>query len=73
MSIKSHGSAYYNVVLNDNDWYELIMKDQCPEGRAYAGSFLNKNNLYIYGGLDLEMGHMNDFWCIDIKSLEQFY
>ena len=50
----TNASQMYSVKLDDCDWYELIMKEECPKSRAYAASFLYKKNLFVFCGCDLD-------------------
>ena len=69
----TNASDMYKVKLDDSDWYELIMKDECPIPRAYSASFVYKKNLYVFGGCDLDQGYLNCFWSLELKTIEQFY
>lgn len=69
-SLISSASGFFNVKLDDGDWYELMMGAVAPPCRAFAGSFMHRQSLYVFGGSDLHEGLLNDFWRIDFRSLE---
>ena len=50
-----------------------MIKETSPNQRAYAANFEYKGSIFLYGGMDIEKGPMDDMWYIDVKPLEFFY
>jgi hypothetical protein len=56
----------FNMGIIDN-WCE-IRGHQAPKRRAFHSSFIAKDYLYIYGGIDINEGKLDDFIKIHLLS-----
>jgi hypothetical protein len=50
------------------NWCELRTKMQ-PRRRTFHSSFIYKEYLYIYGGVDIMLGKLNDFSRINLTAV----
>lgn len=54
-------------------WGEVETKGDAPEPRVAHGQAILNNTLYVFGGrqgVDVGDGDLNDFWSINLESLE---
>ncbi len=56
----------FDIKITDS-WCELRTKMQ-PKRRAYHSSFMYKEYLYIYGGVDIMAGKLDDFCRINLTG-----
>ena len=54
------------------NWWEFRLKSIQPERRGYHSSFSHKGFLYVFGGKDIGIGHLNNLWRIDLNDLQEF-
>lgn len=54
------------------NWWEFRQQDIQPERRGYHSSFVYDNKLFVYGGKDIQIGYMDNIWCIDLRDLVEF-
>ena len=50
------------------NWWNFRFNGKCPDRRAYHSSFVNNGTLYVYGGKDISVGHLNSLWAIDLSE-----
>lgn len=68
-------SKYTPLVRSDFDmsiiekWIE-VRASNAPKRRCQHSSFIYNNNLYVYGGVDIGEGRMNDLHRMNIENLE---
>mmetsp|Transcript_16421 Transcript_16421/g.27826 ORF Transcript_16421/g.27826 Transcript_16421/m.27826 type:complete len:159 (+) Transcript_16421:214-690(+) len=61
-----------NSQPHEPNWWEFRLKSKIPERRGYHSSFVYDKKLYIFGGKDIGIGHLNSLWTIDLNELDQF-
>ncbi len=42
-----------------------------PDRRSYHSTFVFENKLYIYGGLDIQNGSLNNLWELNLSTLNE--
>ena len=57
----------FDMKVTEN-WCELRTKMQ-PKRRAYHSSFIYKEFFYVYGGVDIMSGKLNDFCRINLTGM----
>ena len=66
------GGSPHNGELGDGveqNWWSFRFNGKCPDRRAYHSSFVNNGILYVFGGKDISVGHLNSLWSIDLSEL----
>ena len=53
-----------------DEWTQIHYIDP-PKRRCYHISFIHKNILYVFGGMDINEGKMGDFLKLDLNNLEK--
>lgn len=51
------------------NWFEVRSKTRAPERRAYHGSFVTENHLYVYGGEDSHEGIRHSMYYISLDFM----
>jgi hypothetical protein len=51
------------------NWSELRLKGNAPERRSYHSSFVYENRLFIFGGLDIREGSLNNLWELNLTNI----
>jgi len=62
----------YGDVPFEKNWWEFRQQDIQPERRGYHSTFTYQNKLFVYGGKDIQIGYLDNLWCIDLTELQSF-
>lgn len=54
------------------NWWEFRLKSKMPERRGYHSSFTYRGYLYVFGGKDIGLGHLDNLWRINLAELTEF-
>lgn len=75
-SVNQNSSAGPNegplMRMFEPNWWEFRLKSVQPERRGYHSSFIHNKKLYVHGGKDIGLGHLNNLWMIDVYGLDNF-
>lgn len=52
------------------NWWTFRFKEKQPERRAYHSSFTWNSKLFVFGGKDISVGHLNSLWCLDLSQIQ---
>jgi len=53
----------------EKNWWEFRFRSKQPERRAYHSTFEHQKKMYIFGGKDLGVGHLDTLWSIDLSEI----
>ena len=64
-NVGQEGAGNYG---SEPNWWSFRFNGKCPDRRAYHSTFVNDDTLYVFGGKDISVGHLNSLWSIDLSS-----
>jgi len=55
--------------LYEPNWWNFRFHGKQPDRRAYHSTFTHNGSLYVFGGKDISVGHLDNLWAIDLSEV----